>query len=117
MSDMPPLVLPWPPTGNNAIRHTTRGHYPTPKYKAYRHEVWIRVKYERCPEFTAPVRVHVLIDPPDRRARDLDNVWKTVGDSCQYAGLFLSDSLIHDLHLVRGEIRAGGRVVVSVETL
>lgn len=110
------LVLPWPPTGNLAVRHTRTGqHYRTGEYNDFRQRVaWI-AKQRRAPTIRGRVHVTALFWPPDRRARDIDNAWKSLGDSLQAAGVFENDSLIDRLELVRMHQRDGGEVCVTVK--
>ena len=67
--------------------------------------------------FSGPLAVVCEIYPPDGRRRDMDNVWKTLADSLTHAGVWLDDSQIVDLRLVRCDQREGGMVVVSVEEI
>lgn len=100
------LVLPWPPTGNHATKHTLGGqHYLTAEYKAYRGVVErILASQARKP---MEGRLHVVAQfwPGDRRARDLDNVWKVCGDSLQRAGAFITDAQIDHLELIRMPVK------------
>lgn len=109
------LVLPWPPTGNLAVRHAGNGvHYRTSEYNAYRARVALLVRNARAPEFAGRLAITALFWPPDRRARDLDNAWKSLGDSLQAAEVFVSDSQIDRLELVRMNVRDEGEVSVTI---
>lgn len=67
-----------------------------------------------CSEYMAPLAVVCEVFPPDNRRRDLDNTWKPLADALTHAGVWQDDSQIIDLRLVRGEVRQGGQVVVSI---
>jgi crossover junction endodeoxyribonuclease RusA len=62
--------------------------------------------------------VSIIAYPPDRRRRDLDNILKSLLDSCTHAGLWLDDSQIARLTISRSPIpEAGGRVCLYVGEL
>ncbi|MCG7044530.1 RusA family crossover junction endodeoxyribonuclease, partial [Pseudomonas aeruginosa] len=63
------------------------------------------------------VRVVIHASPPDRRKRDLDNLLKGLLDSLTKAGAWDDDGLVDDLRIVRGEVKAGGEVLVTIEAL
>lgn len=52
--------------------------------------------------------------PPDRRARDLDNVLKILIDSLADAGQFLNDSQIDKLLIERMEVIKGGQLLIEI---
>ncbi|WP_256824678.1 RusA family crossover junction endodeoxyribonuclease, partial [Pseudomonas aeruginosa] len=49
--------------------------------------------------------------------RDLDNLLKGLLDSLTKAGAWDDDGLVDDLRIVRGEVIAGGEVLVTIEAL
>lgn len=94
------FALPWPSaTGNHAVKHTrTGGHYKTAEAKAYEAVVAQIVAamgmgslLGRKP-LGGPLEVSWLLAPPDRRARDVDNVRKVVADALTRAGFWADDS-------------------------
>jgi Holliday junction resolvase RusA-like endonuclease len=112
------LVLPWPPTGNHAVKHNRLGqHYRTGEYNDYRSQVAFIAKQRRARQCVGKLDVSVLFWPPDngRYAGDLDNLWKVAGDSLQHAGIFRNDAAIDRLELVRMHRRERGEVVVTVK--
>ena len=93
------LELPWPPTGNHATKHPSAGvHYKTPKAKAYRAlaaQIVAAVGYGHSigrKPLGGPLAVEWVLAPPDRRARDVDNVRKECADALTLAGLWTDDS-------------------------
>lgn len=62
-------------------------------------------------------RLAILVEayPPDRRRRDLDNLFKALLDAMQYAGVYLDDSQADRLTIARRDTVAPGRVEVVVE--
>jgi crossover junction endodeoxyribonuclease RusA len=112
------FTLGYPPTGNTSVRHGTGGHWLSPKANAY----FALTRFDLMRQgvnvaLTGRLKVEVEISPPDKRARDLDNAWKTAGDACTRAGVWLDDSQIDWLVLRRLEPVKGGRVRVTVTVL
>jgi crossover junction endodeoxyribonuclease RusA len=60
------------------------------------------------------LKIEVAAFPPDRRARDLDNLLKSCLDSLQHSGVFESDSQIDDLRIYRAERVPGGEISVLI---
>lgn len=112
------LTLPYPPTGNHAIKHGRNGHYATPEAKAYRSAIRSLIAQQRASiRLQGPIRVVAEISPPDRRRRDMDNAWKTIADALTNAGVWMDDYQIADLRLIRAAPVKGGAVSVFVEQL
>jgi len=59
-----------------------------------------------------PIGVLIRCYPPDRRARDLDNLNKCLLDALQKAGYYHNDCQIKDLQLLMEERVKGGCVKV-----
>jgi crossover junction endodeoxyribonuclease RusA len=61
-------------------------------------------------------RLSVIVDlfPRDRRQTDIDNYAKSLLDALTHAGVWVDDSQIDRLTLVRGEMVKGGRCVVTI---
>lgn len=112
------LTLPYPPTGNHAVKHGRFGHYTTPEVKRYRTTIATLARSQGAIKpLTGKLQVAAEIQHPDKRRRDLDNCWKTLADALTAAGVWLDDFQIHDLRLIRGEAIKGGAVSVMVEEL
>jgi len=113
--------LEYPPTANNLFRTLTKGPLAgrrvlTGEAQAYRKGVGQQLVAQRVPRrvLTGKLTVKIVVRPPDRRARDLDNVCKAILDSLKVAELFADDSDIDELYVVRGTPQKPGHVVVSV---
>jgi crossover junction endodeoxyribonuclease RusA len=85
--------------------------------KLFRAEVKVICFNARCKLFTGRLAIHIEARPPDRRARDLDNIGKAPLDALQHAGVYESDSQIDDLRIVRGPVCEGGELVVTIAEL
>lgn len=118
------LRLPWPPSVNRYWRHPTVGklagrHLISEEGRTYRADVTAAVYAQlRCqPKLDGRLAVHIDVHAPDKRARDLDNLPKGIQDSLGHAGVWLDDSQIDDLRVVRRETVRGGLVVVLIRQL
>lgn len=109
------ITLPYPPTGNHAVKHTANGHFATKEAKAYQRTVAaIAQSLGVASPLEGRVSVVAEICPPDRRRRDLDNAWKTLADALTKAGVWKDDHQIDDLRLIRGPSVPGGSVSLFV---
>jgi crossover junction endodeoxyribonuclease RusA len=118
------LELPWPAvTGNHAVKHTkTGGHYKVAKAKAYEaavHAIVLGQGLGQGQTLNGPLRAVWLLAPPDRRARDMDNVRKTVADALTKAGFWADDSnkVLAEERFVWTAPEPGGVVFLTVETI
>lgn len=116
------LTLPWPPSVNAYYRHIVMKGAPRTLISAdgrgYRAEVSARVLIARAAKrLNSRLAVRIEASPPDRRARDLDNILKSLLDALTYAGVIEDDSLIDDLHLVRCPVVKSGSVSVFITSL
>lgn len=119
--------LPWPAaTGNHAVKHTrTGGHYKTPAAKAYEGTVAQIVAGMGMGSLLGqkpldgPLAVSWLLSPPDRRARDIDNLRKVVADALTKAGFWVDDSnkVLTRESFEWADSTPGGEVSLVVEVL
>jgi crossover junction endodeoxyribonuclease RusA len=114
------LHLPYPPTCNTFWRHIVyRGQPRTLISEAgrkYQRTVAQMALFQCAGVFpTQRLRVDVLVYPPDKRRRDLDNLGKSLLDSLTKAGVWGDDAQIDSLHFERGDVRKGGGVTVCVQ--
>lgn len=117
---MTTITLPYPPTINSYWRTVSGRVLISAKGRIYRTQVANAVMLARragnVPAWPIPQRLAVRLDaaPPDRRKRDLDNITKALLDALTHAGVWLDDSQIDDLRIVRCPHMRGGQVVVTV---
>lgn len=109
------IPLPWPP---RVLSPNSRTHWKaqiTPR-KAYRKDAWTMTRAlagRGNPAY--PPRVAITFCPPDRRARDLDNMiasFKAAQDGIADA-LSLNDSVFRPTYEIGG-VEANGRVIVTL---
>jgi len=110
------LTLDWPPTVNSYYAHTRRGVYIRANGKKYRDSVAqdVRMQIPQLVKIECCIFVAVILYPPDRRIRDLDNYMKSLLDALTKAGLWDDDSIIDQLHIYRGERLTGGKVKLHI---
>lgn len=95
------IVLPWPPSVNKYWRMGRGRMHKSEAGKAYATEAGFRARamFKRKP-FTGRLRVEILAFPPDKRARDIDNLLKAPLDALK--GIcFDDDSQIDELMITR----------------
>lgn len=105
--------LPYPPTINHYYIRTKRGVVLTAKANDYRADV-IQAVGKGHTTLLGPISVKVDAYMPDKRKRDLDNVFKALCDAMTHAGVWRDDSQIDDLRIVRRGVESPGRVLVTV---
>lgn len=111
------IELPYPPSGNHMWKHTRGGkHYLADQARSYYEHVSMLVRYEQgaSVEYAGRLAVTCHIYPPDKRRRDLDNVWKVVSDSLTKANVWIDDTQIDQLILLRREVIKHGLIRVIV---
>ena len=115
------LTLPYPPTVNHywESRVVRRGArfvstvHVSQDGQRYRESI-VRL-LDGVQSLRGRLRVQILVQPPDGRRRDLDNVLKCLLDSLTAAGVWGDDSQVDSLLVVRGDQIAGGLVTMIVE--
>jgi len=63
------------------------------------------------------VKVTILASPPDQRRRDLDNLLKSLLDALSHASVWLDDSQVDDLRVIRVAPTKPGRVEITISPL
>lgn len=111
-------TLPWPPSVNHYWAARGNSRYLAPRVRAWHKEAWaiLKAAWRRKP-MRGEVAVLLVLHPPDRRRRDLDNLLKAVLDALVHAGVLQDDSQVAELHAMRREARRPGSVCVRVEAL
>lgn len=89
------LVLPMPISVNNAYANVLRvGRVKTQAYKTWLADAQEAVLRSRVRgRIEGPYAIHVEIDRPDKRRRDLGNTLKVIEDFCVAQGFVEDDSL------------------------
>ena len=110
------LWLPWPPSVNHYWRRNRNGSVRiSEKGEQFRAEV-----IEKCRNrdgVMGRVTVEVVAHPPDRRKRDLDNIFKALLDALNHAEMIEDDGLIDYLSVTRSFVVPHGEVTVTIESM
>ena len=112
------IVLPWPPSVNSCWRTANGRTMVSKKGRIYKQAATRAVLAAGANKhLPGRLRVKLTAYPPDRRRRDIDNLTKLALDSMQAAGVYLDDSQVDELIIIRAEVEKGGVVVAEVETI
>ena len=112
------IVLPWPPSVNSCWRTVNGRTMISKKGRIYKQAATRAVLAAGANKhLPGRLRVKLTAYPPDRRRRDIDNLTKLALDSMQVAGVYLDDSQIDELTIIRAEVEIGGVIVAEVETI
>lgn len=110
------LYLNWPPTINSYYKCAKHGgKVLSRKGRLYREAVAEDVREQTGPILLdEKMLVEVILFPPDRRTRDLDNYMKPLLDALTNAEFWEDDRLIDQLPIYRGESVQNGQVQLRV---
>ncbi len=112
------LTLPFPPSVNGYWRNINGRTLISAKGRAYKKAVARLAQWNyAAKQLESRLEVLVILHPPDRRKRDIDNSMKALLDSMQAAGVFVDDSQIDRLSIERGEIKKGGAAIVTIKEI
>jgi Holliday junction resolvase RusA-like endonuclease len=110
------LKLPYPPSVNHYWRRVGARTLISRGGRAFRKTVCSILAADGVRPLAGPLFVEILVHPPDRRRRDIDNVQKALLDAMQHGGAYADDSQIMRLSIERGEPVAGGRTTVRIRS-
>jgi crossover junction endodeoxyribonuclease RusA len=111
------IELPYPPTINTYWRRNGSRYFIAAKGVAFRSDVLATVLELGVQKLAGPLAFSVLLYPPDRRVRDVDNVIKPIFDALAHAGVIENDSQFKRLSAEMCEVVSGGRSVVMLERM
>ena len=61
--------------------------------------------------------VKILVNPPDKRRRDIDNLTKVPLDALTHAAVWEDDSQIDELYIRRNAVTAGGSITIQINEI
>lgn len=111
------LTLPFPPSVNTYWRNTRKGVLISASGRSFRSNALadIMEQLRRAPEpITVNVAVSVILYPPDKRPRDLDNYLKAAFDSLTHAGVWLDDKQVKKLFVEWGPLTKRGKTEITI---
>jgi crossover junction endodeoxyribonuclease RusA len=83
----------------------------------YKREIKLWALFWKRPCLKGRISISIQAYPPDKRARDIDNLLKITIDSLQHANLFENDSQIDKITIERMEQRKGGELIITINEL
>lgn len=87
------INLPFPVSVNGMFANVMgRGRVKTVPYKEWLQEAGWMLKSQSVEPFDGPVEIHAIVCPPDKRRRDLDNLWKPILDLLTHHKVIADDS-------------------------
>ncbi|EAS4437202.1 RusA family crossover junction endodeoxyribonuclease [Salmonella enterica] len=116
------LTLPFPPSVNTYWRAPNKGslkgrHMVSASGRKYQSEACAAVieQLRRLPKpSTAPAAVEIILYPPDKRIRDLDNYNKALFDALTHAGVWEDDSQVKRMLVEWGPVFPKGKVEITI---
>lgn len=111
------LTLPYPPSVNTYWGFHGHRRFLTTKAVQFKKEVARQVSLQPIRFGNDRLEVFITLNPPDKRTRDIDNIAKPTLDALVSANLFLDDSQIDRLVIVRSNTVKGGCMTVGVGKL
>ena len=108
------LLLPWPPSINHYWLARGNTRFISKAGKQFRQAVAEECAQQGVVALEGRLAVYVALFPPDRRARDIDNVAKALLDACEHAGCYASDNQIDELQIIRQGVQKGGHCTVLI---
>ena len=98
------FFLPFPPSINSYYTKTRNGVYLSKRGRSFQASgiLLIREQLGDHPQIDFPIHLSIILYPPTKIARDLDNYIKPIQDCIQNSGLLYNDCLVNQLEVFRG---------------
>lgn len=110
------LVLPYPPSANRIWRVARGRIVLSDEARLYRFRVAAAVMnqigFQRS--IADPVRVTIQVFPPDRKRRDIDNIFKATLDALTHAKVWNDDSQVKRVVVDMCEPEKGGSLKIGI---
>lgn len=113
------FTIPYPPTANKVWRRVGNKTILSEDARKYRAKVQqvLRATCVDLGSLAGRLSVSIVAHPPDKRRRDLDNLFKAALDSLTHAGVIEDDGLIDSLEIRRGCVKKPGTLDVSISAM
>lgn len=115
--DSATFIFPLSPSVNHYWGQRGKIRFLTAKAKDFKREVSIIVGNQNVHFGDAKLSIQIIVNFPDKRRRDIDNILKGTFDAMCSSGLFDDDSQIDELTIQRGEIIKGGLMKVTIKKI
>ena len=113
------LTLPFPPSVNGYWRSTRKGVLISERGRIFRSNALASIYQQlRCrpPALLTELEVHLVLCPPTRAKRDLDNFQKALFDGLTHAGIWKDDSQVKRMMVEWGPVTKGGKAEINIST-
>ena len=113
------IELPWPPSVNRVWRNIKGKTLLSAEGRSYRELVGQHCLINRIAgkRLAGRLSVKILVNPPNKIRRDIDNLAKVPLDALTHAAVWLDDSQIDELYIRRDEIKKGGFMTIQIREL
>ena len=116
------LILPFPPSVNTYWRAPNSGplkgrHLISAKGRAFQSAACAAIieQLRRQPNPSSEAAaVDIVLFPPDKRRRDIDNYNKALFDALTHAGVWEDDSQVQRMQVEWGPVTPGGKVDITI---
>lgn len=108
------IEIPFPPSVNHYWRRVGHRTLISREGRAFRARIARILAVRRLAPLEGPLEMDMEVYPPDRRRRDLDNLWKAVLDAFEHGGAYLDDSQFVRLQIFRRPRIPGGKAIVRI---
>jgi len=113
------LMLPLSPSVNDSYGITIKSGFPIKYLKKKAKDYFLIVNnYIKINNFdlqiNIPLKVEIIINFATNHRNDLDNRVKSLLDSLTMANVWADDSLINDLHIIRGTVKKPGSIIIKI---
>lgn len=113
------LTLPFPPSVNGYWRATKTGVKISSRGRIFRSNALAAIYQQLRSRPTAlltELDVHLVLYPPTRAKRDLDNFQKALFDGLTHAGIWKDDSQVKRMLVEWGPVTKGGKAEINIST-
>ncbi len=108
------VEIPFPPSVNRYWRRVGRRTLISREGRRFRERVVAILAARRIAPLEGPLEMDLEVYPPDRRRRDLDNLWKGLLDAFEHGGAYFDDAQFVRLQIFRCERCPGGKAIVRI---
>lgn len=111
------LTLPFPPSVNGYWRSTRKGVLISERGRIFRSNALASIYQQlrsRPPALLTELDVHLVLYPPTRAKRDLDNFQKALFDGLTHAGIWKDDSQVKRMTVEWGPVIKEGKAEITI---
>ena len=95
---MTSVSIPYPPSANRLWRAVNGRQIKSAVYRSWCSEAALMLRAQRPATVAGAYHLSIVATPPDRRARDIDNLIKPISDALASAGIVANDSMARSVY-------------------